>query len=112
MPRDLDNSERVFQAKVIQIAKMNGWMVFHARRSQGIDGKWYTAVQGDVGFPDLVMAHRSRGVIYAELKAPQGRVEPMQKQWIETLDLAGAEAYVWYPKDLQQIAERLGGNSK
>lgn len=109
MTLSVDNSERLFQAKVIQIAKMNGWLVFHARRSQGVDGKWYTAVQGDVGFPDLVMAHKTRGVIYAELKAPRGRVDQTQKRWIETLDLAGAEAYIWYPKDLETIAKRLGG---
>ena len=112
MPRDLDNSERLFQSKVIQIAKMNGWLVFHPRRSQTSDGRWLTAVQGDVGFPDLVMAHRERGLIYAELKAPGGRVQAMQKTWLNVLDCAGAETYIWYPKDLQAIADRLGGASK
>jgi hypothetical protein len=103
-----DHSEAIFQAKVIQIAKMNGWMVFHPRRSQTKDGRWLTAISGDAGFPDLVMAHRKRGVIYAELKTDRGRVEPHQRRWLEELDLAGAEAYLWRPKDLPAIAKRLG----
>lgn len=105
-------SEAVFQAQVIQIAKMNGWMVFHPRRVQAKDGRWMTAIQGDVGFPDLVFAHRLRGLIFAELKSAGGRVDEAQTRWLEELVLAGAEAYIWRPKDLQDIADRLGRKSR
>lgn len=105
-------SEAVFQAQVIRIAKMNGWMVFHPRKIQSRDGRWLTAVQGDVGFPDLVFAHRDRGIIFAELKSSVGRLEDQQTKWLEELVLAGAEAYIWRPKDLQDIADRLGRKSR
>lgn len=105
-------SEAVFQAQVIRIAKMNGWMVFHPRKVQSRDGRWLTAVQGDVGFPDLVFCHRDRGVIFAELKSSVGRLEDQQTRWLEELVLAGAEAYIWRPKDLQDIADRLGRKSR
>jgi len=104
-------SEAVFQAQVIRLAKMNGWMVFHPRKAQAKDGRWLTAVQGDVGFPDLVFAHRLRGVIFAELKSSVGRIEDAQAKWLEELVLGGAEAYIWRPKDLQEIADRLGRKS-
>lgn len=101
-------SEAVFQAQVIKIAKMNGWMVFHPRRVQTRDGKWLTAIQGDAGFPDLVFAHRQRGLIFAELKSSVGRIEDQQTRWLEELVLAGAETYIWRPINLPEIAERLG----
>lgn len=104
-------SEAVFQAQVIRLAKMNGWMVFHPRKIQSHDGKWMTAIQGDVGFPDLVFAHRLRGLIFAELKSSVGRIDPQQARWLEELVLAGAEAYIWRPRDLQDIADRLGRKS-
>ena len=59
----------------------------------GADGK---------GFPDLVLV-RER-VIYAELKAKSGSIRPDQKIWIERLQQAGAEVYVWRPKDLEIIS--------
>ena len=101
-------SERIFQAAVIKLAKLNGWMVFHPRKMQTKDGRWLTAIQGDVGFPDLVFAHRQRGLIFAELKTTTGKVDPSQTRWLEELVLAGAEAYIWRPGDLQTIADRLG----
>ena len=105
-------TEAIFQAQVIRIAKMNGWLVFHPRKVQGRDGRWMTAIQGDVGFPDLVFAHRLRGLIFAELKSAGGKVEPAQTRWLEELVLAGAEAYIWRPRDLQDIADRLGRKSR
>ena len=97
-------SEAVFQAQVIRIAKMNGWMVFHPRKIQSRDGRWLTAVQGDVGFPDLVFAHRNRGIIFAELKSSVGRLEDQQTRWLEELVLAGGEAYI-YSCDLSNMED-------
>jgi len=58
---------------------------------------------GDVGFPDLVLAHPKRGVIFAELKSRVGKLSEAQERWIMTIRAAGGEAYVWRPADLQLI---------
>jgi hypothetical protein len=102
-------TERQFQATVIEIAKWHGWLVFHPMPVQNTKGVWRTAVAGNIGFPDLVLAHSTRGLILAELKTGIGRVSADQQLWIDTLLLAGAETYVWRPKDLPEIQQRLKG---
>jgi hypothetical protein len=55
-------SEKEWQAQVVQLAGTFGWMVQHSRPSQvGDQGRWVTAITGNVGFPDLVLAHRTKG---------------------------------------------------
>ncbi len=111
MPKRLDLrlkiTERQFQAAVIELAKWHGWMVFHPMPVQNTKGVWRTAIAGDRGFPDLVLAHSTRGLILAELKTGTGRVAEEQQVWIDTLLMAGAETYVWRPKDLPSIEARL-----
>lgn len=88
-------SERGFQAAVLEFAALRGWLCFHpfdSRRSQA-------------GFPDLVLV-RDR-VIFVELKAPQGRISPDQHQWIDALENAGAQVYVWRPADWPEIEAAL-----
>lgn len=102
-------SERAFQDKVIAMAIMYGWKVQHTRPSLLPGGGWATHIQGHIGFPDLVLAHRDRGVIYAELKAERGKVSPSQTDWLETLTATGAETYLWRPRDFQFIVKRLAG---
>lgn len=99
--------ERSFQAQVIQLARMNGWRVFHPMKMQSRDGSWRTALSGDKGWPDLALAHSQRGFIIAELKADKGRLSPDQHLWLSAL-APWAEVHVWYPADLTRIAERLG----
>jgi hypothetical protein len=101
-------TEAEFQTQVIEIARYRGWMVMHQRPAQIRTGRWITAVQGDAGFPDLVLARPVAGdLIFAELKKEGGRVSALQKAWIRTLSLTGAEAYIWYPSDLTEIITRL-----
>lgn len=98
--------EAQFQASVIQIAKINHWMVFHPAKMQGRDGAWRTALSGNKGFPDLALAHKDRGFILAELKSETGKVSFEQQMWMTHL-APWAECYIWRPKDLDQIAQRL-----
>jgi len=101
-------TEAEFQAQVIDVARYRGWMVMHQRPAQIRTGRWITAVQGDAGFPDLVLARPMAGeLIFAELKKEGGRVSPLQKAWIRTLMATGAETYVWYPSDMLEIITRL-----
>ena len=107
MSQRLKQPEKIFQDAIVNLAKYLGWMVFHPLTVQGSNGRWRTALQGDPGFPDLVLAHRDRGVIFVELKSSIGRVSDLQMKWIETLRAAGAEVYVWRPRDLKEAQQIL-----
>lgn len=108
-------NEKDFQQQVISIARMYGWKVQHTRAVQMASGRWATPIQGEAGFPDLVLVksnHDGRGgVIFAELKTDLGRVQDHQKAWIAALNSAGAECYVWRPTDLLNISHRLSALS-
>lgn len=99
--------EARFTDQVLELAERLGWRRAHFRPARTATG-WRTAVQGDgAGFPDLVLLRGSRLVV-AELKsdtAPGPR--PEQLAWLEAFEAAGAEAYVWRPAQLDEIAERL-----
>jgi hypothetical protein len=100
-----DAGERLFQDAVEQIAKMNGWLIFHASPKMVRPGVWRSDGKG---FPDLVLCHPKRGFIMAELKSQDGRLSHDQKLWGEALLNAGIEHYVWRPNQLDLIAARLG----
>jgi hypothetical protein len=100
-------NEKDFQHLVFQLALWTGWRVNHQLPAQNAAGRWRTATQGHAGFPDLVLAHPTRGVIFAELKSATGRVSESQRAWLDTLEQAGAEAYVWRPTDWEFIKQRL-----
>lgn len=112
MPDAFKISEASLQSAIIELAHFEGWIVHHTRPVQIRPGKWTTPIQGDAGFPDLVLAHRDRGTIFAELKTSVGRLSEQQKEWIERLTAAGLEAYVWRPRDIRDIRLRLGRNQK
>lgn len=105
-------SEKQFQHQVEHLAHVFGWRVFHALPAQNSRGRWLTAQSGDVGFPDLVLAHPSKGVIFAELKTQIGRVSVSQRIWLNTLEAAGAETYIWRPSDFDSIKTRLQKGQK
>ena len=104
-------AEAEFQAQVIALARVYDWRVFHARpaRVRGLNGKesWRTAISGDNGFPDLVLA-RDGVAIFAELKTDRGRTSDDQIDWLSAL---GDPAVVWRPRDLKsgKILARLRG---
>lgn len=105
-------SEQAFQSVVIELARWHGWLVFHPLPAQNGRGAWRTAQAGDTGFPDLVLAHPTRGLIFAELKSAIGRLSDQQTRWLTTLKQAGAEAYVWRPVDLELIKSILKEGTK
>lgn len=114
--------EAGFQTAVIDLARLGGWLV-HAERPARTSSGWATPITGDAGFPDLVLAHRQRGVIFAELKSHRGRLGEAQEQWIDTLEAAariegvgedatlwyaaGFRVYVWRPTDWDAIVRVL-----
>ena len=103
--------ESYFQSQVMMLAKLHGWLVMHTRAVEIRPGIWKTPMQGNAGFPDLVIAHATRGVIFAELKAEKGKLSDMQHVWLRTLADAGMETYVWRPKDISMISNILAGRN-
>lgn len=95
-------SEATWQKEVIGLATMLGWTHYHPYRSY----------KSPTGFPDLVLL-RER-VVFAELKkhaatpkAQAAQVTSEQRRWLDNLERAGAEVYVWRPADLPSVFETL-----
>ena len=103
-------SEATFTARVVALARANGWLVMHQRPACTARG-WRTAVQGDAGFPDLVLVRpNARGagrILFVELKTDTGRPSESQLRWAETLLRAGAEYHLWRPSEWRAIEETL-----
>jgi len=100
-------SEADWTSTVIQIAHDFGWLAHHDRPARRKDGSWSTAVQGDVGFPDLVLVRESDGgLIYAELKTERGQLDDNQKPWIAALEASHNAVYVWRPSN-RKVVEAL-----
>jgi hypothetical protein len=98
--------EKQFQDAVIELARHGGWCVHHGYRVRHHGGGWSTPGI-DPGFPDLVLAHAEKGVVFAELKTEKGRTSAGQDRWLEVLRQAGVEVYIWRPSQMKLIAERL-----
>jgi len=92
-----DEPEKHFQRRVVQLATLDRWVVWHTLDSTGTRA----------GELDLRMIRPPR-VIFAELKSQHGRVRLEQAQTIALLEhCPGVEAYLWRPSDWQQIVEVL-----
>jgi len=105
----LSATETQFQEAVVEAAQVHGWIVAHFRPAKTEKG-WRTPVAADgKGFPDLVLAHPQRGVLFRELKSEKGKVSPEQQVWIDTLTAGGADAGFWRPRDWDDIERVLRG---
>ena len=116
----MPQSEREFQNAVVEYAHLNGWLVHHGRAAQVREGKWVTPIQGDAGFPDLVMV-RDGWIVFVELKSEKGRLSKTQKRWRDDIVWAigwgeykpatwhgsGTVYYLWRPSDWDEIETTL-----
>lgn len=92
----LRETEAQFQAKVIQWARLNGWMHYHTHDSR----------RSPEGFPDLVLV-RPPEIVYVELKSEKGKLTTRQQVWIGALEACGQETFVWRPSDWPFVEARL-----
>ena len=106
-PPHFATSEAVFQAQVIELARLNGWRLCHFRPALSAKG-WRTPMAGDVGFPDLVLLKGDK-LIVAELKSESGKLGPGQVEWLAAFASAWVTTAVWRPSDMPLIASILGG---
>jgi hypothetical protein len=95
-------SEEQLQRAIIKAAKLHGWRVAHFRAARTEKG-WRTPVEGDPGFPDLVLARRG-DVFFIECKSEKGRVSPEQKAWWSSLI---PRCRVIRPSDLDEVLKWL-----
>jgi hypothetical protein len=108
MKPNSDITEAEFKNVVISIAKRYGWLIHHDLPAQNSRGKWATHIQGDAGFPDLLMVHPVSGKILAvELKAEKGKLSPLQKRWLMAFDVSATFNSVWKPSDMEYILYTL-----
>ncbi len=107
--RQLTMTEQQFTNALLEWAKVYGWRRFHVRNS-GVAGQ--SIVQGDKGFPDLVLVKPPR-LIFAELKVGtagtlKGDPTVEQDQWLEALGrnfnpIGYRECYLWRPEQWSEI---------
>ncbi len=89
--------EADFQASVIELAGVLGWLSFHVHDSR----------RSPRGFPDLTMVRGDR-LLFAELKRGCRKPTEPQTAWLAALDQARrVSAHVWRPTDWTEIAKEL-----
>lgn len=90
-------SERVFQRRVEELARMGNWSLYHT----------YDSRRSHPGFPDLVLVRGER-LIFAELKTERGRTTPEQLAWLSELaNVTRVETYLWRPSNRDRVTEVL-----
>lgn len=95
-PLQLGVLEADFTDLVVDWAKRWGWMVNHQRPAMVRAGKFITATQGMVGFPDLVLCHEDRKIgLLRELKCGRNKLSPEQEAWGASMKAAGWDWGVW-----------------
>lgn len=101
-------TEAGFQLQVVALAKRGGWRIYHApdNRPGRRTGKPQAVVGDTAGFPDLILIRDSE-LLAVELKTDTGRLRPGQQDWLSAFAQVGANAYLWRPKDIQEVQDRL-----
>ena len=100
-------SEKDFQQQIVDLARLGGWWIQHTRTAQNRQGQWSTPLQGDRGFPDLMLARKPR-IVFAELKSQKGKLSAEQLGWLlELAGCPGVETYIWKPSDWPAIERTL-----
>lgn len=94
--RVLPLSEKEFQAQVVELARLLGWIVYHPFLS-----KW-----SERGWPDLTLIRPPR-LVFAELKRDGAKTTPAQDRFLALLGECGQEVYLWRPVDWDQLQETL-----
>jgi hypothetical protein len=94
----IQQHEKHFTQKVVDLARLLGYSVYHT----------YWSEHSAAGWPDLVLCKPPR-LIFAELKV-KAIVKPAQQRWLDDLRACGQETYVWrYPADWDAIVRLLQG---
>ncbi len=79
--------EAGYQTQLVTLARALGWtLMHHCRPARRADGRWSTPIEGNPGYPDLVLVPPEKGLLlFAEVKATDGKLSPEQRVWLEGL---------------------------
>jgi hypothetical protein len=88
-------TEKAFMSAVLKLAAALHWRTYHP---------WISA-RSSSGWPDCVFV-RER-IVYAELKRDGGKPTAAQVDWLQALEQAGAECYLWTPASWPEIEVTL-----
>ena len=100
-------SEKELKDHLVLVAKRLGYLIHHDLPAMNIRGRWATHIQGDTGFPDLILVHPKGGILALELKKETGKLTPGQKRWLAAFERAGIFSQVVRPSDLEFITRIL-----
>ena len=89
-------SEKEFMSAVIELAKKNGWKVYHTFNSR----------KSEAGYPDLTLVRGNR-LMFMELKREGETPDAAQISWLEALGETRAEVYWFQPSDWAKIVQLL-----
>lgn len=95
-PPPADIAEADFQRLVIDLARWQGWLVWHDRDSRG----------NDAGLPDLLLL-RDLQLLWWELKTNHGKVRPEQTAFGARLIRAGQDWRIVRPRDWEYVVATL-----
>lgn len=104
-------TEADYLRTVLEAARLAGWWCHHCRPALTKDGRWVTAISGDRGYPDICMAHPSRGVMFVELKKDGRPVPPEQERWLTLLADAAPAFVVHVPSGLDALLDIITGRA-
>ena len=90
-------TEAELQAAIVEVARLRGYLVYHTHDSR----------RSEPGFPDLVLAHPAKGVLFIECKRENGKLSEPQIRWFETLSVGGSDVWVTRPSSLDSMLQRL-----
>lgn len=107
-------TEAQCQRTIVDAARIGGWLIYHNRPAQNRAGRWQTALQGHQGFPDLVLVHTTRRLVwFVELKRRPNRLSLDQQVWRNALTAAAADwRMVWVPDELDEFCQLLVDGTK
>lgn len=90
-------TEAELQRNIIDAAQKLGWHI-HAERPGRTADSWRTPIQGDPGFPDLILI-KGRRILAWELKSEKGKLTLEQEEWLRYFCRAGCRIGIIRPHD-------------
>ncbi len=88
-------TEEQLLKNILKMAHLCGWLAYHTRSAINRRGVWSTPIQGDPGFPDLVLAKIGVEPIFVELKRELGWASESQSFWLNSVP----NWYLWRPSN-------------
>lgn len=106
--------EADYQRTIVEAARIAGWKVHAERPAYTGRGRVITPIQGDKGFPDLVLVHERRATLaFVELKRKPNKPTEEQLSWMSALgQLRVPSVYagiIYVPEDLDAFLAFLTG---